>query len=150
MKPSLAILLGVAAVLLAVGLGCRPATTSPPATAIVPLSREACDLLEILQDEHFTASVRVNAAIELGRSREPGVVDRLGALLPADFDFLANAIVNGLGETRDPRSIPYIEKVYKQANAQGRQLRGELRTSIWSAIKKCSGKQEGEGGLPEE
>jgi hypothetical protein len=99
-----------------------------------PTTAEA--LLRIVEDENLPLKQREDAAADLQRFKEAGVIDRLGKLLPRASDVLTFEIVNTLGAFADSRALPALERL----QSQGGSLHGKINTSLSWAIRECSRK----------
>jgi hypothetical protein len=108
-------------------LGCQP-TPPPP-----KVSDEAEALLRIVENTRLQLKERGDAAAELWRYPEAGVIDRLGRLLPGDDDVVTLEILGALGKMGDPRALPALERVRGQ-------LDGKTNAALKWAIRKCQPK----------
>jgi hypothetical protein len=100
------------------------------------VSDDAEALLRIAEDKDRPLKERGDAAAELGRFKEGGVIERLSRLLPGGYDVLTLEVINALGEIGDPRALPALERV-KSGGNQPVDIPGKINAVLEWAIRRC-------------
>lgn len=107
------------------------------------LSNEAKRLFAIAEDATLALKTRADAVDEIGKLRERAAVPRLLRLLPGHYDVLTLRCLLALEEIQDPRAIPVLEQMQKEAQ----DLSGKVNGALIRALAACkANRQRGEKG----
>ena len=103
---------------------------------VTTLSPEASRLLAVAEDDGKHYEDRIEAVFELWKRKEAAAADRLIKLLPGDYDAFTSELVNALGELRNPKALPALEKLYL---AKVYEHHGKIMSALVDAIRECGG-----------
>jgi hypothetical protein len=111
------------------------------------LSPQGKRLFAIAEDTSLNFQSRSNAVDEIGKLKERTSVPRLLRLLPGHYDALTFRCLVALEEIGDPRAIPALERMQKEAQEKQIDIPGKINTALDRALETCrANRQRGEKG----
>jgi hypothetical protein len=93
-------------------------SSDPPPIALEmgATQSEILSRLSILENPNYSVKARMTAARELGDFGQTSVVPRLLAVLSGSEGELRTGIIRALGDLKDPRAIPMLQRIYDDSS----------------------------------